>query len=622
MRPPLNRISRSVSLLRKSLDTRRPGSRSIEISALEPRVFLAAHSPVHPHVHHTHVPAIHATVGAGKKPTTTTTLATPSSLTAGLSSATSVQLKWTDNCTTASGYYVLRSTDGGSFSTLATINSSSAVNYGDTSVGGGHTYTYEVEAYGGGKTTSASNKASVTTTATAPTVPTGLSAAPAGSWINLAWNGVSSASGYYVLRSTDGTNFSQIAQLTSGSTVSDLDASVSAGQVYYYEVEAYNSVGASPLSNVVSITAPSAQSTGGVAITTRFSDELVITASGADDSISLTESGSTLDILADGQSYAEPVPAAGVFIYTRGGNDGIDIDKSVTALTTLETIDGAPTAIVSAGTNVSAWIDSTDSYSGTGTVHRVSSFAGGVSKALGASLPNPTDSGTTTAVNLSLWGTGPVAGDVNQGEAADCYFLASLAAFAGVKPSVLTQSAVDMGDGTYTVQFESGSTPVFVRVSNQMPVGPFAGFMYAYPGANNTMWAMVLEKAFCYFRTGANTYASINSGLMGEAYSDLGVNSSYFAPGAYTDSSFYSMMSNNLNNGEAVTFATFSSAPNLVSSHAYTLVSVYNLNGVNYYVVRNPWGTSGDSLENSQGYATLTFAQLTANFTLCYQAVG
>jgi hypothetical protein len=200
--------------------------------------------------------------------------------------------------------------------------------------------------------------------------------------------------------------------------------------------------------------------------------------------------------------------------------------------------------------------------------------------------------------------------------------LASLASFAGVKPSVLTQSAVDMGDGTYTVQFESGSTPVFLRVSNQMPAGPFGGFMYAHPGSSGTIWAMVMEKAFCYFRSGANTYASINDGLMGEAYSDLGVSSSSFSPSGYSDSSFYSMVLNDLNNNEAVTLATSSSAPNLVSSHAYTLVSVYNLNGVNYYVVRNPWGTSGDSVENGQGYATLTFAQVTANFTLGYQAVG
>ena len=37
-------------------------------------------------------------------------------------------------------------------------------------------------------------------------------------------------------------------------------------------------------------------------------------------------------------------------------------------------------------------------------------------------------------------------------------------------------------------------------------------------------------------------------------------------------------------------------------------------NGTTHYIVRNPWGVSGDALENSSGYATLTYAQMAANF--------
>jgi hypothetical protein len=252
----------------------------------------------------------------------------------------------------------------------------------------------------------------------------------------------------------------------------------------------------------------------------------------------------------------------------------------------------------------------------------VSAFAGGVSKALGASLPDPTDSGSVTQINMSLWGTGPVAADVNQGAVGDCYFLSSLAAFAGEKPAVLMASEVDMGDGTYTVQYMSGSTPTFVRVSSDMPAGGFGGYMFAHPGANQTSWAMVLEKAFAYFRTGANTYASTNSGWMSEVYSDLGVSSSNISL-ATAESTFFSTLANDLTNHEAVTFGTFSSAPNLVSSHAYTLVSVStDGSGVHHYVVRNPWGVAGDGLEDGNGYATLTFAQMVANFQLGCQAIG
>jgi uncharacterized protein YdbL (DUF1318 family) len=561
--------------------------------------------------------------GVSAKPTTS--LVAPSALGASLKTSNSIQLNWTNNCTTASGYYVLRSTDGSAFSRAASIGSSTANSYVDAARVSGHTYDYEVQAYAGTKTSGVSNIAEVTLAQAAPSAPAGLTASPVGSWVNLAWTDTDpSATGYLVLRSTDAANYTQIANLNSGAAASDIDAAVSAGLGYYYEIEAYNSSGliSSP-SNVVSIIAPSAQASGGVSIGVRFSNELIITASGANDSISVTETGSTLNITADGLTSSCPAPLAGLFIYARGGSDGISIDQSVTVNTTLVAIDGASTAINSAGAHINAWIDSTDNFTGTGAVHRVSSFAGGVSKALGASLANPTDAGATTKVNLSLFGTGPVASDVNQGNVGDCYFVSSLAAFAGVKPSVLVGSAVDMGDGTYTVQFMSAGTPKFVRVSNAFSTGPFGGYMYAHPGANNTIWAMVMEKAFCYFRTGANTYASIANGSMGEAYSDLGVSSSSFRPGGYTDSSFYSMMLNDLTLGEAVTLGTYNPAPNLVSSHAYTLVSVFtDSSGVTHYVVRNPWGSSGDSLEDGRGYATLTFAQIVANFTVGYQAIG
>ena len=217
-------------------------------------------------------------------------------------------------------------------------------------------------------------------------------------------------------------------------------------------------------------------------------------------------------------------------------------------------------------------------------------------------------------VNASLFGTGPVAGDVNQGEAGDCYFLSSLAAFAGQNPSLLVQSAVDMGDGTFTVQFISNGKPTFVRVSNAFSAGPFEGLKYAHPGSDGSIWAMVMEKAFAYFRTGANTYASINSGWMGEVYSDFGVSSTFFAPSSCAAAMLFNTLSTDLADGQEVTLATSQSAPNLVSDHAYTLVGVEKINGVAYYVVRNPWGDSGDKLENGLGYATLTYAQLVANF--------
>jgi len=101
------------------------------------------------------------------------------------------------------------------------------------------------------------------------------------------------------------------------------------------------------------------------------------------------------------------------------------------------------------------------------------------------------------------------------------------------------------------------------------------------------------------------------------------VNSSFFYLNGMGESALYARLSADLANGRAVTLGTSGNAPQLVSGHAYTLISCsVNQNGATTYVVRNPWGVSGDSLENSQGYATLTFAQMVANFQDCCEATG
>jgi hypothetical protein len=536
-------------------------------------------------------------------------LAAPSNLTAVATTATSITLSWKDNTSTATGYEILRSTDGVHYTLVSVQSSSTAVSYKDPNALSGHNYDYEVLAYSG-STISAVSK--VATATTPLKTPTGMTATVADASVNLTWtDNDTSATGYYVYRSQDNFHFNLIATLAGSSVKNYSDPIPLYSKTFYYRVIAFSTLTTSAPSASTTVTTPAAD----VSVTTRYGDELVVTALGTDDLISITESGSTLTISADRQTYTETATAGGLFVYTRGGTDAINIANSVTADTTLETIDNALTTITSAGTDVNAWIDSTDSYHGTGDVHDVATFAGGVSKATGAALANPTDAGATITVNASLFGTGPVIGDVNQGESGDCYFLASLAAFAQQNPQLLVQSAVDMGDGTFTVQFISGGTPTFVRVSNAFSAGPFEGLAYAHPGASGSIWGEVFEKAFAYFRTGANTYASINSGWMGEVYADFGVTSTAIFPVIDTATSLYTTISADLAAGDEVTLATNSDAPNLVSDHAYTVVSAYtDSSGATYYVVRNPWGDSGDALENSQGYATLTFAQVEANF--------
>jgi fibronectin type 3 domain-containing protein len=551
--------------------------------------------------------------GMSNVASTATPLNAPTGLVANSSTGTSVVLNWTDADTSALGYTILRSTDNTTFTKIASVSGVSAHTFTDATVSTAHAYYYQVQALNAYATSAVSSTATVSTPLLAPT---NLAASAVGNNINLTWTDKdASATGFVVLRSTDGVNFSQLTTLTGTTVQSYADTTATAGTKYYYQVQATATGFTSASSNTVNFTiAAPPPSTTTVSVATEYSNELVVTSTGKDDSISISQSGSTLSIVADGTTTTDPVPAAGLFVYTRGGADSISIASSVTAPTTLETIDAAVDDITSAGTNVTVWDDSTDIFTGTGTVHSVSAFAGGVSKSSGASLANPKDIGSsTTKLTGSLFGTGPIAADINQGEVGDCYFLSSLAAFANTNASVLTQSAVDMNDGTYVVQFMNGTTPTYVRV-NSVVSASGGSPLYARPGSDGDIWAPIMEKAYAYFRTGANTYASLNSGWMGDVYAAFGVGSQAFFPSQMTSSAFYTMVSTDLAAGEAVTLGTGGSAPQLVSDHSYTLISASMVNGVATYVVRNPWGVQGDSLENSQGYATLTFTQLENNF--------
>ncbi len=566
-----------------------------------------------------------ATSGPSSIASISPALAAPSRLAATSTGSGSIHLNWTDNDAAATGYIVLRSTDAHTFSQIANITGSALNSYNDTGLLSGHTYDYMVRAI-----TSAaySARSAMVFATTSMNAPTGLTASITGNNVALNWTARdSSATGYVVLRSTDGVNFSPAATISAIGTTSPgwTDTHATAGQRYYYRVRATDSVAASVASNTVSAMVPVPDNGGGgggsggntnsVSISTRYSNELVITATGGSDSITIDQTGSTLSITADGTISTRSIPAGGVFVYTHGGADALTINASVNVRTTIETIDGANTVINSSGANVSAWIDATDTFTGSGAVHLVNSFAGNVSKSLGASLADPSDIGSITRPALSLWGTGPQASDINQGSVGDCYFLSTLAAFAGTRPGALTESAVDLGDGTYAVQFIKNNQPTFVRVSDDFSAGYFNGFKFAHPGANNTVWGVVMEKAFAYFRTGANTFASISAGWMGEVYSDLGVGSTFFAPASSNDDAFFNAMSGDLAGGKPVTLAT-SNSSNLVRGHAYTLVSATrDANGVAHYVVRNPWGVSGDASEDVNGYATLTFAQVVADFS-------
>ncbi len=520
-----------------------------------------------------------------------------------------VSLNWMDNDKTVTGYNVLRSINGGAYTQIGT---STYPSFLDKTVAADTACKYEVLAVN--KTGTLSNPAYVSLT-TAPGIPTALTATATTGKVTLNWSDTDSlATGYTIYRSADGITYTKLATVTGASTKTYVDTTLTAGATGLYEVTATGPGGSSSISNYAQAQMPLVANS--LSIFTRFGTELVLSDSKPNDTISITQSGTMLSITENGTTKTTTATSGGLFVYLRGGNDTLSINSTVQTKATVMAINAMTDTLNIAPATDNAWIDANDTFSGKAIVHSVSSFAGNVSKSIGASLPTPTDVTSTAPLNLSLFGSGVTAADCNQGQAGDCWLISTIASLANTSPSVITNSMVDMGDGTYVVQLYDNGQAQYFRVNNLFPTAGFQLNMpyYARYGSADTAWAMVLEKAYADYRTGANTYQSLNGGDSSEVFSAFNLQSTSFACSNDTDAQLFTYLSNALSAGKAVAFGTFANTPVLVKDHGYSLLSVATVNGVHQYTVRNPWGARGSTLESSTGVATLTYAQLIANF--------
>jgi hypothetical protein len=162
---------------------------------------------------------------------------------------------------------------------------------------------------------------------------------------------------------------------------------------------------------------------------------------------------------------------------------------------------------------------------------------------------------------------------------------------------------VDLGDGTYAVQFVKNGVKTFVRVDGDMPTWSWGALAYADQGAQGSMWTAVMEKAFAIFRRNTGSYGSIEGGWMSEAFTAVGRGntSSYWQNSA---DSLMSWIQGELSKGRAVTYATTGNVAGgtpLIGGHAYTVDAVVmDGNGNLTLRLRNPWGVDG---AGNDGYA-------------------
>lgn len=214
--------------------------------------------------------------------------ASPSALAAATVSSSQIDLTWTDNSTNEDGFFVYRSTDGISFTRIASLGAGTS-KYSSTGLTASTTYQYQVSAYNAYGESAVSNTASATTAAQSsiPAGPSNLSGvAVSTTQIALSWSDNSSnESGFKIEQSANGKRWSQVATVGAGVTTYT-SSNLKQNTIYYFRVRAYNSAGNSAYSNVASTkTAAAGASMALSASSNLFSDNKIEMAAGLDDDL-------------------------------------------------------------------------------------------------------------------------------------------------------------------------------------------------------------------------------------------------------------------------------------------------------------------------------------------------
>ena len=376
-----------------------------------------------------------------------------------------------------------------------------------------------------------------------------------------------------------------------------------------------------------------------------FTELSIAAGTSAGVTIVLSQSGSTYTITANGVSQQITGTFGDIKIYGGAGNDTITVLSSVweptliyggggtdsltdygTGQATIVSIgDGGADILTGNGFNTDYWALTSDTINASsaeiaaGDVNRVASFYQPWStdpsnpnyiplSLNGQNLADPTDTSSSTfhMTNRSLWGTGPVISDINQGSIGDCGFLADLASLASSCPGRLEQTAVDLGDGTYCVRFIRNGVTSFVRVDCDLDL------LTGSTGATGDVWGLVFEKAYAFFYLAQNTYGSLNACSIA-SWQDLGFAESTWSPWT-SAGSLYNAITGALNTGDGLVVAvgTPADGASLIADHAYSVVGAgYDSSGNLLITLRNPWGFDGAGSDSNpgDGLVTVTLAQ-------------
>ena len=397
------------------------------------------------------------------------------------------------------------------------------------------------------------------------------------------------------------------------------------------------------------------------------SSYLVIEGTSGDDYISVSQSGTTLSVSTNTTTQTFTSAVTGIQILGFDGADTLKVKSNVTLDVTawggngddqmylagtgvdmicggagndkIVSIGGSGDAVYGQGGTDSLWADSKDGLFDVeaaettgGYVHSVSAFY----------QPYTTNSASSSYVSLELAGqnlqdpkptstsykyvnfgaqklfSGIQYNDVAQGGVGDCYYMASLAGLAQANPNIINQAITDLGDGTFAVRFYNAGQPMYVRVDADLPVVGGRTLAYADLGAGDDLWVPLMEKAYAYYRTGANSYASIGSGWMSTVYAQITGRSAtdFNMTAKTTDQSVISTITNALAAHKALSAGSIKTSGPIIGSHAYMIKSIQTANGNTTVTLFNPWGVdgAGDDGNSSDGLITIALSKMKTYF--------
>ena len=188
----------------------------------------------------------------------------PSGLNASATSASQINLTWTDTSANETGFVVQRCQGAGcsNFATIATPGAN-VTSYDNTGLTASTSYSYRVAATNGAGTSGYSNTATATTQGTIPSAPSGLNASAASATqINLTWTDASANETGFVIERCQGAGCSNFAPIATpgANTTSYNNTGLTASTSYSYRVAATNGAGTSGYSNTATATTQAASS--------------------------------------------------------------------------------------------------------------------------------------------------------------------------------------------------------------------------------------------------------------------------------------------------------------------------------------------------------------------------